>query len=245
MNAATLTPTTLKLTTGTTTVPATVSYDSNSLTATITPTAALAYSTTYTGTVASGASGVKDQNGSAMAANFTWTFTTAPPPGTCPCSIWNSSTTPGNIDSGDTHGVTLGVKFISSQSGFVSGIRFYKGTANTGTHIGRLWNSTGALLATATFAGETASGWQQVNFSTPVAVTAGTTYVASYYAPVGRYSYDAQFFTAGISNPPLQALSNGASANGVYAYGSTTVFPTATFDATNYWVDVVFKTTLP
>ncbi len=29
--------------------------------------------------------------------------------------------------------------------------------------------------------------------------------------------------------------------NGVYAYGSTSSFPSSTFSATNYWVDVVFQ----
>ena len=44
-----------------------------------------------------------------------------------------------------------------------------------------LWSSTGTLLATGTFSNETASGWQELDFSSPVAVTAGTTYVASYF----------------------------------------------------------------
>ena len=39
----------------------------------------------------------------------------------------------------------------------------------------------GTLLASATFTNESASGWQQVNFSNPVPITAGTTYVASYH----------------------------------------------------------------
>ena len=43
----------------------------------------------------------------------------------------------------------------------------------------------GTLLASATFAGETASGWQQVSFPSPVPVAAGTTYVASYHTNAG------------------------------------------------------------
>ncbi len=31
-----------------------------------------------------------------------------------------------------------------------------------------------------------------------------------------------------------------AGGDGVYAYGSTSTFPTNTFKAANYWVDVVF-----
>ncbi|MCA1466256.1 DUF4082 domain-containing protein, partial [Bradyrhizobium sp. NBAIM18] len=80
-----------------------------------------------------------------------------------------------------TSPVEVGVKFTASVNGTITGLRFYKGSLNTGPHIADLWSSTGTLLATATFTNETASGWQQVNFSTPVAITAGTTYVASYH----------------------------------------------------------------
>ncbi len=57
--------------------------------------------------------------------------------------------------------VELGVKFRADQDGFVTGIRFYKGSGNTGTHTGSLWSSSGTRLATVTFTGETGTGWQQ------------------------------------------------------------------------------------
>ena len=75
----------------------------------------------------------------------------------------------------DTNAVELGFKFQADTNGQITGIRFYKGPQNTGPHVADLWSSTGTLLATATFSNETASGWQQVNFSNPVAITAGTT----------------------------------------------------------------------
>jgi hypothetical protein len=245
MNASTINTSTFTLSSGgSNSVAATVSYNSSTLTATLLPTQALATSTAYTATVVGGTSGVQDPNGDTMAANYTWMFTTVPPPGTCPCTIWSSTTTPGTVDSGDTNGVEVGVKFTASESGYITGVRFYKATTNTGTHVGNLWTTGGTLLATATFTGETASGWQQVNFSSPVAVTANTTYVASYYAPNGHYSANGAFFaTAGVNNPPLDALANTVSPNGVYTYGSTSAFPSSSYNATNYWVDVVFNTT--
>ena len=149
---------------------------------------------------------------------------------------------PATVDSGDANSVELGVKFSSEVAGNVTGIRFYKATANTGTHIGSLWSSSGNCSASATFTGETASGWQQVNFSTPVPIAASTTYVAAYLAPNGHYSYTSSgFATAGVSNPPLSALANSVSPNGVYAYSSTSVFPSSSYNATNYWVDVDFE----
>src|SRR5882762_5098388 len=95
-------------------------------------------------------------------------------PQTCPCTIWPSTSTPTTTDAGSNSPLELGVQFRSDSSGYITGIRFYKSAANTGTHIGNLWNGLGTLLASATFTGESASGWQQVNFSNPVAVTANT-----------------------------------------------------------------------
>src|SRR4051794_15617474 len=110
----------------------------------------------------------------------------------CPCSIWSSSATPATVTDSDRNAVELGVKFTADTDGVISGIRFYKGPKNTGTHTGSLWSSTGTRLATATFTKETASGWQQVSFASPVAVKAGTTYVASYHTSVGYYSATSQ-----------------------------------------------------
>ena len=113
---------------------------------------------------------------------------------TCPCTIWPSTATPGTADANQSQPMELGVKFTSSSSGSITGIRFYKGINNTGTHVGNLWSSTGTLLASATFTGESASGWQQVNFSSPVAITANTVYVASYFSPTGDFAVDRNYF---------------------------------------------------
>jgi hypothetical protein len=59
------------------TVSASVSYNSTTHVATLTPTAALAYSTTYTGTVLGGSSGITDTSGNPMVNNYVWLFTTA------------------------------------------------------------------------------------------------------------------------------------------------------------------------
>ena len=159
---------------------------------------------------------------------------------TCPCSIWPSTAQPAVAADPDTSAVELGVKFQSDKDGFITGIRFYKGKTNTGTHVGTLWSSTGQMLAKAAFTNETATGWQQVNFA-PVAITANTTYVASYLAPKAHYSVTEPYFNGGVDNPPLHALANSVSPNGVYKYGGG--FPTATWNSSNYWVDVVFTTT--
>ncbi len=224
------------------TVPAAVSYNSSTFTATLTPSAALANSTTYSATI----SGAQDAAGNTMS-TVPWTFTTAAAQATCPCTIFPASATPIVAADGDTRSIEVGVKFRSDQTGFITGLRFYKSSTNTGTHIGTLWGSNGTLLAQATFSGESASGWQQVSFSQPVPISAGTTYIASYHAPNGHYAADSNVFaSAGVDNAPLHALRNGQDgANGVYIYNANPTLPTQTFQSSNYWVDVVFSTTGP
>ena len=152
-------------------------------------------------------------------------------------TIWPSTTVPAAIDNGASGPLELGVSFKSDVSGTITGIRFYKSAANTGVHVGRLWSPTGALLASVTFIGETASGWQQANFSTPVAITANSVYVASYGLAIGHFSANWNYFTtAGFNNAPLHAL---RIPNGVY--GTLGTRPVYTHQAANYWVDVVFR----
>jgi hypothetical protein len=153
-------------------------------------------------------------------------------------TFWNGTATPGTAQvTNDTSSVTLGLKFSSTVPGVVTGVRFYKGTRNTGTHIGRLWSSTGAKLAEVTFSNETAYGWQQANFPAPVNIAANTTYVISYLAPRGYYAADTYYPWSSLNSSTLRV---SGSSPGVYAYGSTTSFPTGTWNRCNYWVDVVF-----
>lgn len=225
-------------------VAASVAYNSATHSATLTPNGPLTTGMTYTATVKGGTQGVTDTAGNALSSDFTWTFATTANMNPV-YSIWNNTTTPAVLADSDTNAVELGVKFQSDVAGYITGLRFYKSSANTGTHIGNLWTSTGALLATVTFTVETASGWQEMALPAPVAIAADTTYVASYHTTVGHYSADSSYFaSSAFSNPPLRAIANGADGgNGVYKYGAS-AFPNQTFNSCNYWVDVVFTTSV-
>ncbi|HET7898734.1 MAG TPA: DUF4082 domain-containing protein, partial [Flavisolibacter sp.] len=154
-----------------------------------------------------------------------------------------ASATPSNPSANDNQPIELGVKFKPTANGYITGIRFYKATGDNGTHTGHLWSSNGTLLSSATFFSESASGWQQVSFSSPVAVTANTTYVASYHSSAGLYTFTDNFFSAAIVNGPLKALADGEDgSNGVYSYTVSPAFPTNSYQSSNYWVDVVFNT---
>jgi hypothetical protein len=147
--------------------------------------------------------------------------------------IWPDPVT---VTSAEDIPVELGLQFRSSVPGYIKGVRFYSPNDPDGTYTGRLYTSGGTLLASATFSSVTANGWQEVSFSTPVAIAANTTYVASYFTAGGRYSSTLHGLTSAVSNSPLTALAGG----GVYYYGSSPGFPTSTFNNSNYWVDVLF-----
>lgn len=155
-------------------------------------------------------------------------------------SLFLASDVPTSVTENDPNPIELGVKFKSSSAGKITGLRFYKGPKNTGTHTAHLWSAAGTLLASATFTNETASGWQQVNLAAPVAIAANTIYVASYHSN-GYYSETDNYFTRARTVSPLTAPDSSSSGgNGVYAYGSAVRFPTDTWLAANYSVDVVF-----
>ncbi|MFE2757201.1 DUF4082 domain-containing protein [Actinosynnema sp. NPDC059335] len=207
-------------------------------TVTFTPGQALTQNTGYTVALR-----VADAAGN-QTTQATWSFTTgANRPTTCPCTVWDDFARPAVYEAADTTPIEVGTKVRFNGKGEVLGVRFFKGAGNTGTHTGSLWSSTGLLLATGTFTNETASGWQKLTFASPVVVQANTTYIVSYYAPNGRYSVTGGYFSGhGANYAGLRALADGVDGpNGVYRYGAGGGFPTASYNATNYWVDVVFR----
>src|SRR5262249_2089412 len=100
------------------------------------------------------------------------------------------------------------------------------------------------LLATAVFNNESASGWQQVNFSQPVAIKANTLYIASYHSN-GYYALNLDYFAnSGHANGVLYAPQTTDvynHANGVFPHGGAP-FPDQSYRGINYWVDAVFQT---
>ena len=133
---------------------------------------------------------------------------------------------PVNAEEADSSAVTLGVKFWSAQPGTVPGIRFYRGHTNNSGYTVRLYTAAGSLVAQATTAHDTCTVpcWEQVNFATPISISAKTTYVAAYYTSNGYYADGYYGLTKGATNGPLVAPASGVSGgNGVYVYGYGTV----------------------
>ena len=109
MNAATISPATFTVTgPGKTAVMGNVTYTAQGSVAKFTPDTLLAYSTTYTATVTTGATNLA---GNALANNYVWTFTTGAAPDTPPTVV---STLPINATTGVA--INQGVSAIFSKS---------------------------------------------------------------------------------------------------------------------------------
>src|SRR5690606_27547225 len=94
-----------------------------------------------------------------------------PPPNPESVSFFTSAQTPSAITD-DTDRVVVGIRFTSTVPGDIVGIRYYKWPSNTGTHTATLWSAGGASLGEVDFTGESASGWQQANFPSPIRIAA-------------------------------------------------------------------------
>jgi hypothetical protein len=159
--------------------------------------------------------------------------TTAPPPAR---NLFQgaTATTP---DSGpDPDPVQLGMAFHTDRDGNVLGVRFYKAVANGGTHVGTLFSGDGIKLAQATFDGQNGSGWQDVQFSPPVAIKANMPYVVAYSTTAGHYADD-QNYPWPKTAPPITGEA------GTYCHGDQNCFPADRWNGANYYVDLDFQAT--
>ena len=137
-----------------------MTFNSQTKSVTFTPTAG------YTG-AASFSYSISDGFGGTASATVSLTVGT-PPGGGTTSSLFTGADTSGVAVANDTNSVELGVKFIASASGQITGLIYYRSAQDTGTHVGSLWTASGQLLAQATFINETASGWQTVTFTQPI-----------------------------------------------------------------------------
>jgi len=116
-------------------VPGTVAYDSTSKKATLTPSAKLAYGTTYTATVKGGTSGVKDAAGNPLSADAVWTFATQALAAPSNLSATRSgSLSQQRIDLTWTDNSSSEAGFVierSTTSGFTANLASYTRPANT------------------------------------------------------------------------------------------------------------------
>jgi len=174
-----------------------------------------------------------------VSGDFTFTTLTAIPTGQ---TLFTTQTPAvSNESDGATVNYELGTAFTSVTAGQITAVRFWKSSSETGTHTGRIWSSTGQLLASVIFANETASGWQQQALAAPLSIAANTTYVVSVNTGNTFYVFTKRGLLSQVINGNLRSV---VGTNG--RYGSSGQFPTiGSFYSSNYFRDIVFVAGTP
>ena len=112
---------------------------------------------------------------------ITWSFTTAD----CPCALMTGADPGVDRAAGAATAAAAPARSPTSsarrstvtETAQLVALRFWKEPGETGTHVGRVWSSTGTLLASVTYQNESASGWQRQALATPLTLSPGQTYV--------------------------------------------------------------------
>jgi hypothetical protein len=137
-------------------------------------------------------------------------------------------------------GGELGIKFQADIAGEIRAIKYWRSNSpvEPTPHTGRIWSSSGVLLASVLFASETSSGWQRQNLTTPLAILANTIYVVSVNAN-SYYGVTTGELNSPIVNGNLRTIAGET--NGV-SNSTAGQFPTEAIPGTtgNYFRDVVF-----
>ena len=174
-------------------------------------------------------------------------------------TLWPDSQVPGIPGAADSQPILLGTRFAVNVDGWVTHLRFWKHFQNTpygNGWTGRpmfLWKFLGAgawtqIASVISYAeDEVVDGWQNTPLATPVALEVGELYTVSCTAPAMVYSAQGAYFTTdytpggGLWAPSSDSIGG----NGVYHYLNPgddpgTLCPGNTFNATTYFIDVVF-----
>src|SRR5215213_9234671 len=171
----------------------------------------------------------------------------------CPTDLF-SAMTPLNSNFSDPNAVNVGVTFHVNGAPFVRGVKFYKGTGNTGTHVAHLREAgLTSDLASATYTSETSSGWQSVDFGSDVPVQGGATYIVWVSMPAGHYAADGgdigggnDFAHNSFGNPDNDVVYVNSGNSSLYEYTSSDSTAPTHASSANYWVSpVVGDTTNP
>ncbi len=154
-------------------------------------------------------------------------------------NVFGLTDAPTTIETGDPADYELGMRFTANTSGVINELRYFRGAADANdsdTRVLNLWQANGLLVGSVTVTSAVgASGWQVGTLSVPVAIEAGATYVVS-YGTTQNYAITGNYFSTAHTGPD-GALTAGS---GVFAPDTTGAFPTMSFNASNYWVDVNF-----
>lgn len=172
-------------------------------------------------------------------------------------SLFTSQTPTSTNNSDGAPGITPGLALQFAVDGEVTGVRFWATDTVSGTYTVSLWDVTaadpngsgGTLLASATMgSAPIPSGWNSVNFVTPVAVITTKLYKVSYFSSAGRYVFSSSIFGSPLVNGDITAPAHGSNPiglgnlnQGCFTINGSNSYPTSQPGGpSNYFADVLF-----
>jgi hypothetical protein len=159
------------------------------------------------------------------------------------CGRWSLDLNGFCVANDSRNGLEIGVKFQTSETLEITGVRIYR--MDTATVTGSLWDSSGTRLAKGTFSAGPAHTWQDMSFAEPVTIVPGITYIASYFTPGTKYAFEHHYFaSSALTVGPVTALrSVSGSPNGVHCYddGACGSFPVRGYKSSTYWVTPIWR----
>lgn len=140
---------------------------------------------------------------------------------------------------------TYGDRWRTDTNGYVTALRFYKGTnVGGGLHVMLLYNAAGTELAriTSSDTDVVCPAWVTKTLTSAIAITSTTSYVATtWWAGENANSCQTSSLHAtSINNPPLFAPIGSVGAyQGLYTFGAAPSFPTSHWADAGYFNDFV------
>ena len=178
----------------------------------------------------------------ASGATATTTTSTTIAPASAEQAYSPTLATPGSFGSGSA--VTTGVRVNVACSGTLTGVWWYRSASDTGTINVGAWTTAGVSVASGASDPTAGGGWRYVPFTTPLSVTAGSSYIVGLHHPTGVYPYTYGTSSGTGFNARTLSSAHGclvlpadsSAHQGLYEYGASLAFPTQTYQASDYWL---------
>lgn len=135
----------------------------------------------------------------------------------------------------DRSKVELGTRFTPTVDGTATGVQFYNNSRSAGVSSVSVWGPDGKRLAKVAVKNTSTIGWRTIPVD--VQVRAGQQYTVSVFDTNGRYPATNRYFTSPRTISGLQVPVNA----GVYRYAASSSFPSESWQASSYLVDVTFR----
>jgi hypothetical protein len=169
-------------------------------------------------------------------------------------SVFGALTGPTDVVADDAP-YTMGLEFDVDEICWLKKIEFWQasgGSPSTSTRKALLFSVTDATTGVNINLGDndfpaTVNGWNSFVPTTPPQVSPGTVYRACVYHPDGRYSATSNYFSSGdgadpIITGPVRVMDADLATGGdqcSFVNNVTPQFPTASFNSTFYWINIV------